>query len=181
MGRHDALRNGYTVAKITGISGTTVTLDTPVTATAGTNILPVELYTLAYSNIGGASGQNVTVTDQLPANLLFGGIVSNGVTTRTDSTAIGSTGLLSWSVGTLSNGGSGTIQFLAFPSTPGVYKNVAVIADGSALNDRNAWDNATTHTAHVTTERFKKNQATTGNMIAKRNVRTFSSVAMLSP
>src|SRR5436190_8518502 len=44
-----------------------------------------------------------------------------------------------------------------------------------------AWDNATTHTAHVTTERFKKYQATTGNMIAKRNVRTFSSVAMLSP
>jgi Antibiotic biosynthesis monooxygenase len=30
-------------------------------------------------------------------------------------------------------------------------------------------------------DRFKKYQATTGNMIAKRNVRTFSSVAMLSP
>jgi hypothetical protein len=35
--------------------------------------------------------------------------------------------------------------------------------------------------AHVATDRFKKYQATTGNMIAKRNVRTFSSVAMLSP
>ena len=44
-----------------------------------------------------------------------------------------------------------------------------------------AWDNAAAHSAHVTTDRFKKYQATTGNMIAKRNIRTFSSVAMLSP
>jgi (4S)-4-hydroxy-5-phosphonooxypentane-2,3-dione isomerase len=44
-----------------------------------------------------------------------------------------------------------------------------------------AWDNAAAHAAHVATDRFKKYQATTGNMIAKRNVRTFSSVAMLSP
>ena len=44
-----------------------------------------------------------------------------------------------------------------------------------------AWDNAAAHAAHVTTDRFKKYQATTGNMIAKRNVRAVSSVAMLSP
>ena len=44
-----------------------------------------------------------------------------------------------------------------------------------------AWDNAAAHAGHVATDRFKKYQATTGNMIAKRNVRTFSSVAMLSP
>jgi len=43
-----------------------------------------------------------------------------------------------------------------------------------------AWDNAAAHSAHVTTDHFKKYQATTGNMIAKRNVRKFSSVAMLS-
>ena len=44
-----------------------------------------------------------------------------------------------------------------------------------------AWDAAAAHAAHVTTDHFKKYQAATGNMIAKRNVRTFSSVAMLSP
>ena len=43
------------------------------------------------------------------------------------------------------------------------------------------WDNAAAHTAHVATDHFKKYQATVGNMIAKRDVRTFSSVAMLSP
>ena len=44
-----------------------------------------------------------------------------------------------------------------------------------------AWDNGAAHAAHVKTDRFKQYQATTGSMIAKRNVRTFSSVAMLSP
>jgi autoinducer 2-degrading protein len=44
-----------------------------------------------------------------------------------------------------------------------------------------AWDAAAAHAAHVTTDHFKKYQAATGNMIAKRNVRTFSPVAMLSP
>jgi len=44
-----------------------------------------------------------------------------------------------------------------------------------------AWDNAAAHAAHVKTDRFKQYQATTASMIAKRNVRTFSSVAMLSP
>ena len=44
-----------------------------------------------------------------------------------------------------------------------------------------AWDNSAAHAAHVATDRFKKYQATTGNTIAKRNVRTFSSIVMLSP
>ena len=35
------------------------------------------------------------------------------------------------------------------------------------------WDNAAAHATHVTTDGFKKYQATTGNMIAKRNVQTF--------
>jgi (4S)-4-hydroxy-5-phosphonooxypentane-2,3-dione isomerase len=43
------------------------------------------------------------------------------------------------------------------------------------------WDNAAAHAAHVKTDPFKKYQTATGNMIAKRNVRLFSSVAMLSP
>jgi quinol monooxygenase YgiN len=43
------------------------------------------------------------------------------------------------------------------------------------------WDNAAAHAAHVKTGHFKKYQETTGNMIAKRDVRTFSPVAVLSP
>ena len=43
------------------------------------------------------------------------------------------------------------------------------------------WDNAAAHAAHVKTDHFTKYQETTGNMIARRDVRTFSPVATLSP
>src|ERR1043166_3428339 len=94
------------------------------------------------------------VSDALPGNMRFGGIVSNGSTTflSANSPAIGSSGTLYWSVGTLANGSSGTIQFLAFPDTAGTYTNNAVVYDfptpnsltGSANNDRNAYASATT-------------------------------------
>jgi len=41
-----------------------------------------------------------------------------------------------------------------------------------------AWDNAAALDAFLATDRFKKYQATTANMIAKRDIRAFSSVAM---
>ena len=41
-----------------------------------------------------------------------------------------------------------------------------------------AWDNAAALDTFLASDLFKKYQATTGNMIAKRDIRTFSSVAM---
>ncbi|HEY2093393.1 MAG TPA: C25 family cysteine peptidase [Thermoanaerobaculia bacterium] len=147
-GDYIEITNGGTpqIVQVTAKNGNTLTLSSAVSGTAGTSILPVETYNLAYSNIGGASGQNVTISDILPGNLLFGGIVSNGAATFLpgSSPSVGSSGTINWNVGTLANGGSGTIQFLAYPSSAGVYTNTAVITDGTALNDRNAYDSATT-------------------------------------
>ena len=41
------------------------------------------------------------------------------------------------------------------------------------------WDNAAALNAFLATDRFKQYQAATGNMIAKRDIRAFSSVADL--
>jgi (4S)-4-hydroxy-5-phosphonooxypentane-2,3-dione isomerase len=41
-----------------------------------------------------------------------------------------------------------------------------------------AWDNAAALDAYFATDRFKKYQVTTANMVAKRDIRVFSSVAM---
>jgi uncharacterized repeat protein (TIGR01451 family) len=156
VGDYIAIFNGsnYQVAKVLAKSTGSLTLDTPVSGSFNTNIIPVETYSLNYSNIGSATGQNVMVSDALPGNMRFGGIVSNGSTTflSANSPAIGSSGTLYWSVGTLANGSSGTIQFLAFPDTAGTYTNNAVVYDfptpnsltGSANNDRNAYASATT-------------------------------------
>jgi autoinducer 2-degrading protein len=41
-----------------------------------------------------------------------------------------------------------------------------------------AWDNAAAVEAQFATDRFKKYQATTANMVAKRDIRVFSPIAM---
>lgn len=133
----------YTVAQITGITGTLVQLSTPISAGSGASIIPVEKYTLAYSNIGNATGTSVNVQDFLPGGLLFGGIPT-GSPAAFATPAIGSTGTITWNIGTLPNGSGGTVDFLAIPSSPGQYTNTAVISDGSSLNTRNAYASATT-------------------------------------
>ncbi len=216
-GNYVAIQNGatYQIVKITAVSGNTITTDRAITAAAGTSILPIELYTLAYGNSGGGNGQNVVVSDVLPAGLLYAGtpngvasvtitnggsgygaapsvtisgsgctgvtgtaVISGGQVTGVTITnpgygctgtptvtfgsgaatatanlfapipnsapSIGSTGTVSWNIGTLTSGGTGTVQFLAFPSAAGTYTNTAIITDGTALNDRNAYDQAST-------------------------------------
>jgi uncharacterized repeat protein (TIGR01451 family)/fimbrial isopeptide formation D2 family protein len=227
-GDYIAIANGgsYTVALVAAKNGSILTVNTPVTAAAGTNVLPVELYSLAYSNIGGASGAGVTVSDVLPGGLLYAGTplsavagatITNGGSGYTSaptvaitggggtgatgtaiidgsghvtgifitasgsnyssnptigfsggggagaiatavladpipntSPAIGSTGTVNWTIGNLLNGSGGTVRFLAFPSASGSYTNTAVVSDGTALNDRNAYDSAVTQFGALT-------------------------------
>jgi uncharacterized repeat protein (TIGR01451 family)/fimbrial isopeptide formation D2 family protein len=221
VGDYIALSNGgsYVIAQVTGKSGSVVTLNQNVTATGGTNILPVEEYTLAYSNIGNATGTSVTVTDVLPGGLLYAGTPLSAVASATvtaggtgyisaptvtfsggggsgatataiingsgnvtgifitnpgsgyssnptitfggpgtgaiaavsladlvpvTAPAIGATGQITWNIGTLPNGSSGTVKFLAFPTAAGTYTNTGIVSDGTAPNARNAYDTAAT-------------------------------------
>jgi uncharacterized repeat protein (TIGR01451 family) len=153
----------WSVVRIVSISGANVTLSANVTASAGTNVIPVEEYTLSYANVGNATGANMVVRDELPANLVYGGYPA-GVTAPTSAPAIGSSGTISWSIANLPSGGSGTVEFLAFPLAAGQYTNTAIIEDGSVSNRRNATDTATTtfgalNPAKVTTTPQRKNGA----------------------
>jgi uncharacterized repeat protein (TIGR01451 family) len=213
------LYNGsYQVRQVTSVSGFNVTLSSAVTATAGTPVIPVETYTLNYSNIGGSTGANVVVSDVLPGGLLFGGVppsgvaaitvtnggsgytsapavnisggggsgatatatVSGGVVTAINVTnpgsgytsnpsisftgvgsgaaagatlsapvtatdpGVGNTGTVTWSIGNLGDGISGSVQFLAFPNASGSFTNFADVNDGTGRNDRDAYASATT-------------------------------------
>src|SRR5207244_1901068 len=84
-GNYVAIFSGTTwqVARIVSISGQLVVLDTPVSAAAGTNIIPVENYTITYSNVGHAAGTSVVVTDYLPSGLLFGGVPTGATAVST--------------------------------------------------------------------------------------------------
>lgn len=133
---------GSTVTRVVSKTSTTVTLANAVTASAGTSVLQAIEYTLSYENTGNATGTNVTVSDVLPAGLGYAG-VPTGATAPTIAPAIGSSGTVTWNIGTLVNGISGLVRFLAYGTVAGTYTNTATISDGTALNTYNDSDSAT--------------------------------------
>jgi uncharacterized repeat protein (TIGR01451 family)/fimbrial isopeptide formation D2 family protein len=81
VGDYIAVTDGtsYYVAQITGLGPTSVVLSSPVSATANSNVMPVQQYTLNYSNVGTTGSGNLNVTDVLPATLRYGGLPRNSV------------------------------------------------------------------------------------------------------
>ncbi|HEV2720235.1 MAG TPA: hypothetical protein VG323_09470, partial [Thermoanaerobaculia bacterium] len=146
-GNYIAVSSGsaWQIAKITAVNGQLVTLATAVSAAAGTNVIPVEDYTINYSNAGHAAGTNVVLTDYLPGGLLFGGVLNTPLGATVTNPGIGSNGNVTWTLNSaLSPGATGTLDVLVFPNAAGTYTNVAAISDGTALNDRNASTTAQT-------------------------------------
>jgi uncharacterized repeat protein (TIGR01451 family)/fimbrial isopeptide formation D2 family protein len=81
VGDYIAVTDGssYYVAQITALGSTSVVLSSPVSATANSNVMPVQQYTLNYSNVGATGSGNLNVTDVLPATLRYGGLPRNSV------------------------------------------------------------------------------------------------------
>ena len=146
VGSYIAVFSGsaWQIAKITAINGQIVALDTAISAAAGANIVPVEEYTISYSNAGHASGTSVVLTDYLPAGLLYAGVPPSNSIPVNGSPVIGTNTNVTWTIGTLTPGASGTLDILVFPNAAGTYTNVAAIGDGTALNTRNASTTAQT-------------------------------------
>ena len=133
-----------TIAQVTAKTATTITLDDFVPAApAGTPVLQAVEYTISYENDGNAVGTNVVVTDVLPPNMLYAG-PAYGYPTPTSAPALNANGTLTWNIGTLVNGGSGIVKYIAYASASGTYTNTATISDGNTLNTYNASDSATT-------------------------------------
>ena len=133
---------GGTVAQVLSKTTSTITLGTAVTASAGSAVLQAVEYTLSYENSGNAVGTNVTVSDPLPPNVVYGGVPAGYPAPA--GPAVGANGTLTWNIGTLVNGGSGVLKYVAYATVAGTYTNTATIADGSALNTYNASDSAIT-------------------------------------
>src|SRR5207247_1260652 len=93
---------------------------------------------------GHAAGTSVVLTDYLPAGLLYAGVPSTNSIAVNTAPSIGSNGNVTWNIGTLTPGSSGTLDILVFPNATGTYTNVAAISDGTALNNRNASTTAQT-------------------------------------
>jgi uncharacterized repeat protein (TIGR01451 family) len=172
VGSYIAVFSGsaWQVAKITAINGQVVALDTAVSAAAGTNIIPVEDYTINYSNTGHAAGTNVVISDYLPAGLLYAGVPGTNLLAVNGPPAIGFNGTVTFAtIPTLTPGASGTLDILVFPNAAGTYTNVAAISDGTALNNRNA-----STTAQTTFGALNPSKTTSTSQVTAGGVATYT-------
>jgi uncharacterized repeat protein (TIGR01451 family) len=116
----DVVRVGTSgpIITITGINDTLVTLSTAVTATSGTPLIPLFEYKISYANYGNGDATSVTITDTLPSGLAFDSATHGG-------TLSGNT--VTWSLGTVAAGSSGTVTVRVVPTAGGSYTNSATI------------------------------------------------------
>ena len=109
---------GGTTAVVTAVAGATATLSVPVTGVSGTPVIPTWEYQLDYENTGTAPATSVVVSDTLPAGLTFlsapGGVFASGAVT--------------WNVGTVPAGVSGTLRVRVRPNSAGGFTNAATLA-----------------------------------------------------
>lgn len=119
-------------AKVTDITGNQLTLDTPVSGNSD-EVIPTFRYSLFYNNSGDADATEVTVTDDLASGLDF-------ISADTGGTEYG--GTVTWSLGTLAPGDSGSLTVRVRPTATGTYNNNGTIS----LNELADSDSNTTTT-----------------------------------
>ncbi len=90
--------------------------DAPDPVTAGSNVT----YTLSYSNTGNANATGVVVSDTVPANTTFVSATGGGTL---------ASGVVSWSIGTLNAGASGSVQMVVRVASP--LANGTLITNGT--------------------------------------------------
>ena len=120
-----AIQVGTTITRITAIAGNTLSLSSPVTASAGTPVTGGVLYLIAYQNTGNAAVSNVAVSDPLPDGWVF----ASASPSPTVAPAVGSGGTVTWTLPTRAAGESGAVSVMAIPTAPGSVANTATLTD----------------------------------------------------
>ncbi|HEX8433529.1 InlB B-repeat-containing protein, partial [Archangium sp.] len=101
-----------TVARITGIAGTTVTVASPVNGSMGDKLWRSAAYTVSYANNGNAGAESVVVTSHLPAGWLYVGSFPEA----NAKPGVGTTGSVSWNLGSVAARESSSLQVVAIPT-----------------------------------------------------------------
>ncbi|MFO1389940.1 InlB B-repeat-containing protein [Cellvibrio sp.] len=122
---------GNMVGRIVSMGGQSITLDTSVTANSGDIVVGAITFNLAYRNLGNASATSVTLVDTLPTGL--GYYTSSPL--ASSAPAIGASGGVTWAIGSLDVGASGTRSIIAFPTgTTGNLTSHGVLSSANASN-----------------------------------------------
>ena len=127
---------------ITAINGNMVTLDTPVTVTVGDGIIGSVTYGVVYQNHGDADALDTNLTVILPSGILY----YDAVSTPDSAPVQGTDGNVTWNLGTVGSGDSGSFQIITFPSATGSYTiNTNIVSTDTVDNvEGNNSDSITT-------------------------------------
>ncbi|MBI1294078.1 DUF11 domain-containing protein [bacterium] len=98
------------IARIVSINDTTVVVDTAITAANGTDVAVSFSYAIAFANQGTATATGVVVTDTLPSGTVFVTATNGGSHAA---------GIITWAVGTLQPGDTGSAQVVVIPTQAG--------------------------------------------------------------
>jgi uncharacterized repeat protein (TIGR01451 family)/fimbrial isopeptide formation D2 family protein len=112
------------IVTVTAIAGNVITVSAAVTATSGSAVRRGAVWALTYQNTGTADASSVVVSDPLPANWVY----AASSPTASSAPAVGSNGTVTWNIGTVAAGTSGTVQVLAIPTASGSVTNTASLS-----------------------------------------------------
>lgn len=107
-------------------SATQITLDKSLTVTNGEIIYPTIRFAFTYANSGNADATNVTIKDVLSSAPQA--TYMSASLTPTTAPAFNANGTVTWNLGTLSPGESGTVQMWVRPTSAGTYLNNATMS-----------------------------------------------------
>ena len=126
------IKVGSDVVKITNVSSNALTIDNAITASNGESVISALTLSINYQNIGNATASNVVVTETLPAQLTY----YLASPSANSAPAQGSSGVLSWNIGSLASGRSGNLQIKVFPTgEKGAFDSTAEITASNASSD----------------------------------------------
>ncbi|WP_018277096.1 Ig-like domain-containing protein [Teredinibacter turnerae] len=128
---------GGNIYRVTAVSSQSLLINQPVSASEGDSVIGGIVFTIGYQHTGTAESIDTTLQHQLPAGLLY--YAASPSASSAPST--GANGNISWDLGTLQPGDTGSLQVLAMPDgTTGALTATAII---SATNANNASADAT--------------------------------------
>jgi len=104
------------VRQIVAINGNQLELDAAITASSGDFVYGSVTYSIFYQNTGNAVASNAVLTDTLPGGTVFVDATSGGVHAA---------GVVTWILGDLAPGESGTVQVRIISTSTGVLTDVA--------------------------------------------------------
>lgn len=114
---------GGAQALVTAVNGTSLNVNATLTGSAGAAVTVAATYTLTYQNTGNADASGVEITDTLPAGM---GYFASSPVADSDPGA-GNSGAVTWNIGALAAGASGSAQVIAFPNAAGTVTNTSSI------------------------------------------------------